>query len=99
MARTNPRSVLLEYLKGGPYPWWGLVGALDIETKAGSQHQWINRGCERTDALVQRHLCKLIRSRKVVRGDDGRYRLRSQGMPLADLRGLARRVSDTWVAV
>ena len=69
--RANPRSAILQALQEGPRDivqlWWSLGAAQ------------VGRGGVRDiSALEQRALCKLIRSRKVVRLGDGRYARRQR---------------------
>jgi len=61
--RVNPRTVLLAALQEGPCGWSVLWQAIWTDTP-------------RARALTDRHLCKLTRSKQVVRLPDGRYALR-----------------------
>lgn len=58
--RVNPRTVLLAALQEGPCGWSVLWQAIWTDTP-------------RARALTDRHLCKLTRSKQVVRLPDGRY--------------------------
>lgn len=69
MSRTNPRSVILAALQEEPRTL--------LELTAEEWCLKVNRAVRRCPCCIaQRHLCKLIRSRKVVRLGDGRYALR-----------------------
>lgn len=65
--RPSPRTLLLRALETAPMERWILAHTLHEEGP------WL---FEELEPLLDRHLCKLLRSRRVVRLTDGRYSLR-----------------------
>lgn len=82
VSRTNPRSVILAALQEGPCSrinlWWLLMRANGLPDSPHRATPKQARTALRIDGHLDRHLCKLIRSRRVVRLGDGRYQARSR---------------------
>ena len=78
--RVNPRTVILEALQERPLPLTGgnftfsLAASVWLECFDGLERGW-KRAYAGALPTLQRHLCHLIRSRQVVRLEDGRYSL------------------------
>lgn len=77
MSRPNPRSLILGALAGGPQTLRALrsavvSGALRQDRTLGPVTMTVRAAHAATD----RHLCKLLRARRVVHLTDGRYCLR-----------------------